>query len=163
MSKYEGDTVSIEYPKAWKDSSMDMFGMTIGIYSPIEMGQEALTALDDPFQLLGDDPLAMFLVFPAEMAGDLNIDEFDDEIVPEGDEDVEIVKQGDITIDGAKGYELVGKGKFETMGSGAELGVHVAVMEGESATLAFMGFSPKKDMDKNLDIFDYMVESIKFK
>lgn len=162
MSKYESDTVSIEYPKAWQDSSMDMFGMTIGIYSPIEMGEEALMAMDDPFQLLESDPLAMFLVVPAEMASDLNIDEFDDEIVPEGDEDIDIVKQGDINIDGAKGKEVIAKGTPEDLG--VKIGIHlVAAKKDDGSAVVFIGMTPDKDLDKNLDIFEYMVKSIKLK
>jgi len=164
MSTYKSDAVSIKYPKDWKDSSLEMFGMTIGIFSPKELGQEALTGLEDPFALLGDDPLVLLLVVPQETAADMgiNLDDMTEGAVPE-DENVTIIRQGDITVSGAKGKEIVGKGPMEELG-GKTIGLHVvAALKDDGAALMFVGMSPEKDLDKNLDIFQYMVESIDLK
>jgi hypothetical protein len=79
----------------------------------------------------------------------------------ESEPGVEVVKKGDITIDGAEGYEVVAKGKIEDMGD-EEIGVHIASFQSDAGQVIFMGISPQSDMDKNLDIFDYMLQSIKF-
>lgn len=164
MSTYKGDAVSIEYPKGWKDSSMEMLGMTIGIFSPKELGQEVMAGLEDPFALLGDDPLVLFLFVPQEMAADMGIDVDDMMLgaVPE-EEDVTIIRQGDITISGAKGKEIVGKGSLEELG-GKTIGLHVAVaVKDDGSAIMFVGMTPEKDLDKNLDIFKYMIESVDLK
>lgn len=162
MTKYDGSALSIEYPDGWKDSSMDMFGVTIGLFSPVELGEEALTAMDDPFALLGDDPLVLVMVLPAMMATDFNVDELDKELIPE-EEGVEIVRQGDVDIDGVKGKEVVAKGAVEELG-GKQMGLHVAGVEKDDGSVViFMGMTPEKDLDENLDIFEYMIKHIKFK
>jgi hypothetical protein len=160
MTEYEGDTLSVEYPEAWKDSSMEMFGMTIAIFSPIEMGQEALTAMDDPFALLGDDPLTMIIALPEELAGQFGLEDLEDQI-PE-DEDVSIVRQGDVTISGASGKEVVAKGRVAELGD-KMMGIHVAVLEKDGAVVMFVGMTPEKDLDKNLEIFDYMIKNMELK
>jgi hypothetical protein len=47
---------------------------------------------------------------------------------------------------------------------GETIGLHVAVaLDDEGTAIMFVGMSPDKDLDKNMDIFKYMVESIDLK
>ncbi len=164
MDAYESDAVEVKYPKDWKDSSLEMFGMTIGIFSPLELGQEALEGLGDPFALMEEDPLVMLLVVPQDIAADmdLNIEEMMEDTVPE-DDSVNLIREGDITISGADGREIVAKGAMDELG-GETVGMHVAVaLTDDGTAIMFVGMTPENNLDQNMDIFDYMVKSIDLK
>ncbi len=165
MEKHDTDAFTMERPKDWNVDSLEMFGITILIASSKDIKAEAFMGDADPAEMFSDAPGVLIMAVPQEMAqegGDFgfSVDEIKD--LPNDEPDVEIVRQGDVTISGAKGYELVIKGEIEDFGN-VKMGAHLAVLEHDSGPMAFIGFSPDKDMDKNLDIFKYMFESIKFK
>jgi hypothetical protein len=165
MQKEETSAFAIERPTAWKTNSMDLFGVTILVVSSADIKAESVFESGDFAGAFKDNPGVIIMSVPQEMAGEGGDFGFSaDEIknLTSEEENVEIVRQGDVTIDGVKGYELVGKGEIEEMGSGT-MALHVAVLERDSGPLAFIGFSPEKDADKNLDIFKFMFESIDFK
>ena len=161
MTKYEGNTINVEHPKDWNLDSMDMFGMAIIVASGAELEAEGFMEAATPGDFFGDQGGVLIMSVPPELAeGDIGFSEEDMQEI-ESEPGVEVVKKGDITIDGAKGYEIVAKGKIEDMGD-EEIGVHIASFQCDAGQVVFMGISPTKDMDKNLDIFDYMLQSIKF-
>ena len=161
MTKEEGDTLTVEYPKDWNLDSMDMFGVSIIVASGAELEAEGFMEAATPEDFFGDQGGVLIMAVPPEMAGeDMGFSEEDMQEI-ESEPGVEVIKKGDITIDGAKGYEIVAKGTIEDMGD-EEIGVHIASFQSDAGQVVFMGISPTKDMDKNLDIFDYMLQSIKF-
>ena len=165
MQKEETSAYAIERPKEWKTNSMDLFGVTVLVVSSADIKAESVFESGDFAEAFKDNPGVIIMTIPQEMAGEGGDFAFSaDEIknLPNDEENVEIVRQGDVTIDGVKGYELVGKGEIEEMGS-SRMALHIAVLERESGPLAFIGFSPEQDADKNLDIYKYMFESIDFK
>lgn len=165
MEKEETSAFDLERPKDWKTNSMDFFGVTILIASPADIAAESVFESGDFAEAFQDKPGVIIMSVPQEMAeedGDFGFSVEEIKNMPTEEEDVEVVRQGDVTVDGVKGYELVGKGEIADLGSG-KMGVHLAVLERDSGPLAFIAFSPESDMDKNLDIFKYMFESIKFK
>jgi hypothetical protein len=165
MEQEETSAFDIERPKDWNTNSMDLFGVTVLIASSADIAAETVFESGDFTEAFQDTPGVIIMTVPQAMAeegGDFGFSAEEIKNLPTGEEDVEIVRQGDVTIDGVKGYELVGKGQIEDFGSG-EVGVHLAVLERDSGPLAFIAFSPAGDMDENLDIFKYMFESIKFK
>lgn len=165
MEQDETSTFSIDRPKDWTTNSMDLFGVTVLVVSSEEISPESVFGGGDMSAAFADAPGVLIMTVPQDMAaegGDFGFSAAEVQALAESGEDVEITRQGDVTVDGVKGYEFVGKGAIEELGSG-KLGVHFGVLERESGPLAFMGFSPETDMDKNLDIFKYMFESIKFK
>ncbi len=162
MTKHESEILTVEYPEGWNVDSMDMFGMSIIIASSADLEAEGLMESATPEDFFGDQGGIMIMSFPPEMAGADDMGFSEEELQEiENEPGVELVKKGDITIDGATGYELVAKGVIEDMGD-QEMGVHIATLQSDAGQLVFMGISPEKDMDKNLDIFDYMLQSIKF-
>jgi hypothetical protein len=165
MEKEETSVFDIQRPKGWNTNSMDFFGVTILIASKEEVAAETLFDSGDFAEALQDAAGVIILTVPQEMTeegGDFGFSAEEIRNLPTEEEGVEILRQGDVTIDGVKGYELVGKGQIEDFGSGP-VGVHLAVLERDSGPLAFIAVSPEDDIDKNLDIFKYMFESIKFK
>lgn len=165
MEKEETSAFSIERPKDWATNSMDFFGLTILVVSSADIKAEAVFEGGDFAESFKDTPGVIIMTVPQEMAeegGDFGFSADEIKNITDEEEDVEVVRQGDVTVDGVKGYELVGKGEVEELGSG-KMGIHIAVLEREAGPLAFIGFSPESGADKNLDIFKYMFESIKFK
>ena len=146
-------------------TKMDLFGVTVLIASSADVSAESVLSGGDMSAAFADAPGVLLMTVPQEMAaegGEFGFSAAEVQELADSGQDVEITRQGDVTIDGVKGYEFVGKGEIEELGSG-RMGVHFGVLERESGPLAFIGFSPEQDMDKNLDIFEYMFESIKFK
>lgn len=165
MEQEETSTFSIERPKAWKTNSMDLFGITVLVVSSADISAESVLGGGDMSTAFADAPGALIMTVPqkvAEEGGDFGFSADEVQALADSGENVEIMRQGDVTVDGVKGYEFVGKGEIEELGSG-KMGVHLGVLEPKAGPLAFMGFSPETDMDKNMDIFEYMFESIKFK
>jgi len=165
METEETSAFDIERPKDWNTNSMDFFGVTILIASPADIAAETVFESGDFTEAFQDTPGVIIMSVPQEMAeegGDFGFSVEEIKNIPTEEEDVEVIRQGDVTIDGIKGYELVGKGEIDDLGSG-KMGVHLGVLERDSGPLAFIAFSPEGDMDKNLDIFKYMFESMKFK
>jgi hypothetical protein len=164
MGEFEGSTFSVRYPEDWKESSVDMFGMTMVIFGFDELSMSDLESLDFE-EMVSSEPMALIMSVPAEMAGqmgfedlDTALDEFDDAI-PEGD--AEIIERGDKKLGGADGKVIVAKGNAPGMG---EVGVHLAVArKDDGATVILMGITPETDRDKNLEIFNYMHDSFSFK
>jgi hypothetical protein len=169
MEKHEAQGFTVERPKDWNVDSMEGFGITVlGVASKefeaksyfvdfqgyfMALDAAVVWIVDVPREKAGAQPSALYNpVFSAD-----DIKEFADSL-PEA----EIVKQGDITVDGVKGYQLVAKGAFLRLG-GQKAGAHWTVLERDAGPLLFIGFSSDKDMDKNLDIFKYMLGSIKLK
>jgi hypothetical protein len=108
--------------------------------------------------------MALFMSIPAELTGDLGVEDIDaaldefDDAIPGGD--TEIVERGDTTIGGATGKIVVAKGNAPEMG---EVGVHlVAAKRDDGGVVVFMGITPEEDRDRNLEIFEYMHDSIAF-
>ena len=162
MEKHEADSFTIERPKDWSADSMDMFGVTVLVASSKELEAESFLETDNPGEFFQEAPGVFVMFFPPEMAeGDTGFSADELKSLPEEEPDIEVVRQGDVTIGGAKGYELVAKGSIEDLSTG-KMGVHVAALEGDTGQMIFLGLSPEKDIDKNLDIFKYMFESIEF-
>ncbi len=164
MEKYEGSTFSIDYPKAWENNSLDMFGLTMAIFSTRQLGMEDLGSLDFE-SMVTTDPMAILMVVPSDMTADMGMDDLDqamEEIVPaEEEEDVDIVKQGDTTIGGAKGKLLIAKGDIPDVG---KAGIHVAIAKRDDGSVVIlMGVTPEADLDTNLKIFEAMQSSFAFK
>jgi hypothetical protein len=165
MEKEETSAFTIERPKDWQTDSMDMFGITILIASSTDVPAQSFLQGGDPTQLFSEAPGVLVMSVPQEMAeegGDIGFSADELRDLPNEEPGVEIITDGDVTVDGVKGYRLAGKGTFETMG-GSNMGVHVTVLEKDTGPLVVMGFSPDKDIDKNLEIFEYMADSIEFK
>lgn len=163
MQKFEGNSFTVEYPQDWKDSSIDMFGLTIVIFGFEELGMSDLQSLDFE-DMVSSDPIALIMSVPAELAGEMGFEDIDtalnefDDAIPEGD--AEIVERGDTTIGGAKGKIVVAKGNVPDVG---EVGVHLVAAKGDDgAVVIFMGITPEADRDQNLEIFQYMQDSFKF-
>jgi hypothetical protein len=164
MELEEAGILTMERPKAWKTNSMDMFGLTILIASSADISAQSVLEGGDFTQAFQGSPGVLIMAVPQEMAeegGDFGFSADEIKNLSQEEEDVEIVREGDVTVDGAKGYELIGKGQIEEFGSG-KVGVHLAVLERDAGPMVFIGISPDADLDKNLDIFKYMFESIKF-
>jgi hypothetical protein len=165
METEETSGFTIESPKAWTTNSMDFFGVTILVVSSADISAESVFEDGDFTDVFGETPGVLIMSVPQEMAaegGDFGFSAEEIKNIPTEEEDVEIIRQGDVTVNGIKGYELVGKGSISEFGSG-NMGIHLAVLERDAGPLAFIGFSPETDMDKNMDIFKYMFESIEFK
>jgi len=162
MEKHEASSFTIERPKDWKMDSLDMFGVTILVASTKELEAESFMEADNPGEFFQEAPGVFIMSVPLEMAeGDTGFSADELKSLPEEEPDIEVVRQGDVTVGGAKGYELVAKGSIEDLSTG-KMGVHIATLESDAGQMVFMGLSPEKDMDKNLDIFKYMFESIEF-
>lgn len=163
MQKFEGSEFTVEYPKAWKESKMEVFGISMVIFGKEELSMDQIQSMD--FEEMLTDPFVLIMKVPGEMSGQMGFDDIDtaiDEfqtIVPE--EEGEIVKQGETTIGDAKGKYVVVKGNHPEYG---EIGMHlVAAKRDDGSVVIFMGATPESDRDKNLDIFDYMHKNLKFK
>jgi len=162
-SAFDGSTFTIEYPDAWEESSIDMLGLTLAIFTTQQLGVDDLQNLDFD-NLVSEDPLALVMVVPEEMAGDMGVDDLDstidefDDTIPE--EDAEILEQGITTIGGAEGRIVVAKGMDPDLG---ELGIHLVVARKDDGTVVvLMGVTPGPDLDQNLAIFEYMHQSFRF-
>lgn len=165
MEKEETSGFTIERPKAWNTNSMDFFGLNVLIVSNADISADSLLGGGDFGDAFTDTPGVIIMSVPQEMAdqgGDIGFSVDGIKDIAAEEEDVEIIREGDITVDGIKGYEFVGKGAIAELGSG-KMGAHLAVFERDAGPLAFIGFSPEKDIDKNLEIFEYMLKSLDFK
>ncbi|RMF35828.1 MAG: hypothetical protein D6759_04330 [Chloroflexi bacterium] len=163
MQTFEGSTFTIEYPKEWQQNSMDFFGMTMAFFSTRQLSMEDLQGMD--FQTMAaEDPIAIVMLVPAEMTSDMGFEDIDqalDEVVSAQDENVEIVKQEDTSLGGAKGKLVIAKGDIPDVGS---VGLHLAIAKrDDNSVVVLMGISPEKSRDQNLKIFEYMHKSFKFK
>lgn len=166
MQKYEASTFTVDYPKAWQKSNIDMMGLSMVFFSTKEIGLEDLGGLDFS-SMMSKEPVFTLMFVPAALAGQMGLDDLDaamdaaalgDEL---GDEDVQIIKEGDVTLDGAKGKLLIVKGTDPDTG---KMGAHVVmVKKGDGTVIVLMGVTPEKDLDKNLGIFEYMQSTFKFK
>jgi len=163
-SAFDGSTFTIEYPDAWEESSIDMLGLTLAIFTTQQLGVDDLQNLDFD-NLVSEDPLALVMVVPEEMAGDMGVDDLDttldefDDTIPQ--EDAEILEQGVTTIGGAEGRMVVAKGTDPDLG---ELGIHLVVARKDDGTVVvLMGVTSGPDLEQNLAIFDYMHQSFRFK
>ena len=162
MSKFESDVLVVEYPEAWEDTSADMLGVALAVFSPTEFSIESLLTLEDPFSLLGSDPFVAVIVMPAELAREFGVEGLDEAIIPE-EEGITIVRQGDVDISGAKGREVIAKGSADELG-GKKFGMHFfAAEKDDGSVLIFSAMTPEKDLDKNLEVFAYMVKSVELR
>ncbi len=164
MALFEGSSFTVEYPQDWKESSIDMLGLTMAFFANQELSLEDMQDLD--FEgMASEDPIVVIMVVPEEMAADMGfedidaaIDEFDDTIPTD---DAEIIEQGDTTIGGAPGRIVVAKGTQTDLG---EVGMHLVAARTEDGTVVvFMGVSPAENLDQNLEIFKDMHESLQLK
>jgi hypothetical protein len=163
MKEFDGSSFNVEYPSDWKESSIDMFGLTMVIFGKEELSMTDLQSLDFG-NMMTNDPLALIMSVPAEMAGDMGFDDIDsaldefDNAIPEGEG--EIIKQGDTSIGGANGKIVIAKGNAPDVG---DVGMHlVAAKKDDGAAIVFMGITPATDRDRNLEIFQYMHDSFQF-
>jgi hypothetical protein len=163
-ASFEGSAFSIDYPSEWETSSIDMLGLTLAIFTTRELGIAEIENLDFE-NMISEDPLALVMVVPAEMASDLGVDDFDsaidefDDVLPEGE--AEILEQGDTTIGGAAGRIVVEKGIDPDLG---ELGLYLVVAgTDDGRVVVLMGATPGQEIDKYLDAFEYMHQSFAFK
>ncbi len=163
MQTFEGSTFTIEYPKDWKQNSMDFLGITMALFSARQLSMEDLQGMD--FETMAaEDPIAIVMLVPAEMASDMGFEDIDQalgEVVPGQDENVEIIKQEDTSLGDAKGKLVIAKGDIPDVGS---VGLHLAIAKrDDNSVIVLMGVSPGKSQDQNLKIFEYMHKSFKFK
>jgi hypothetical protein len=163
MVKFEGSSFTIEYPTDWQESSIDMFGLTLVMFGKQGLSIEDLQAFDFE-DMVSSDPLALIMSVPAELAGDLGVEDIDDALdefddtIPEAD--AEIVERGNTTIGGAKGKIVVARGNAPDVG---EVGVHlVAAKKDDGVVIVFLGVTPEADRDENLKVFKYMHDSFEF-
>lgn len=163
MKKYEGGTFSIDYPEAWETNSLDMFGLTMALFSTRQLGMEDLGDLDFE-SMVSKDPMAILMVVPSNMTADMGVDDLDqamEDVAPTDEEDVDIVRQGDTTIGGAKGKLIIAKGDIPDVG---KAGLHVAIAKRDDGSVVmFMGVTPETDLDTNLKVFEVMQGSFAFK
>lgn len=162
MQKYEADTFVIEFPSAWKKSSIDMMGLTMAFFSTREFTMEDLGGLDMA-NLMSKDPMVVLMLVPSSLAGTMGLEDLDEamESTTIGEDDMEIIKQGDTTLGGAKGEILIAKGTDPDVG---KMGAHVVMAKKDDGTaVILMGVTPEQDMDKNLKVFQYMHDTFKFK
>jgi serine protease Do len=164
MALFDGSAFTIEYPQAWQESNVDLLGMGMVIFSNRALSLEEMQALD--FEgMVAEDPLAMVLVVPEDMAADMGfedmdtvIDEFDDTVTTD---EVEIIEQGDTTIGGVPGRIVVAKGTDPDLGA---IGMHLVAAETDDGTvIVFLGATPAEDLDSNLAIFEAMHASFQLK
>ena len=119
MESEETSAFDIERPKDWTTNSMDLFGVTILIASSADIAAETVFESGDFTDSFQDAPGVIIMTVPQEMAeegGDFGFSAEEIKNIPTEEEDVEIVRQGDVTIDGVKGYELGGIFDFEIAG-----------------------------------------------
>jgi hypothetical protein len=166
MQTYEASTFTVDYPKAWQKSNIDMMGLSMVFFSTKEIGLEDLGGLDFS-SMMSKEPVFTLMFVPSSLAGQMGLDDLDaamdaaalgDEL---GDEDVQIIKEGDVTLDGAKGKLLIVKGTDPDMG---KIGAHIVMAKkGDGTVVVLMGVTPEQDLDKNLKVFEYMQDTFKFK
>jgi hypothetical protein len=162
MQKYEAGAFTVEYPKAWQKSNIDMMGLNMAFFSTKEFALEDLGGLDFE-SMVSQDPVFVLMFVPATLAGQMGLDDLDAamENTGFGEEDVQVVKEGAVTLDGAKGKILIAKGTDPDTG---KMGAHVVMVKKDDGTvIVLMGVTPEKDLDKNLGIFEYMQSTFKFK
>jgi hypothetical protein len=163
MQSFGGSSFELSYPKDWKESKIDMFGLSMVILGRQEFNMANLEGLNFD-SLAAKDPLVLIMSVPKEMAGDMGfedidsaLDEFDGAI---GQGDVEVLEQGDTTLGDAKGKLIVAKGTDPDMG---DVGMRlVAAQRSDGGAVVFMGVTPAENRDQNLAIFEYMHNSFKF-
>jgi serine protease Do len=163
MALFEGSAFSVEYPQAWKESNIDMLGLTMVIFANQELTMDDMQDLDFD-KMVSEDPFVLVMVVPEEMAGDMGfedidsaLDEFDDTF---STEDVEIIEQGDTTIGGVPARYVVAKSNDPDLGT---IGMRLIAAEKDDGTVVvFMGATPVEEIDQNLRIFEYMHQSFQF-
>jgi serine protease Do len=162
-SEYDGAAFSIEYPSAWKESSIEMMGLAMSIFGPQELSIEDMQNMDFD-NMVSEDPVAFVMVVPQDMAGDFGFDDIDaamdefDTAIPQ--EDAEVLQQGDTTIGGAPGRIAVAKGTDPDLGV---IGIYLITASTDDGTvIVFMGATPEENLDENLAIFQYMHQTFTF-
>jgi len=163
MQKYEASTFTMEYPKAWQQSSLDMMGIGMAFFSPQAIDTSDPANLD--LNKLGSDyPIVVLMTVPQSLAGAMGVEDIDAAMAQmdlTSEPDVKIIKQGDTTMGGAKGKIFVGTGTDPDIG---KMGAHIVMAKRDDGTvLVFMGATPDKDLDANMKIFEYMQAAFKFK
>lgn len=165
MQKYETSTFTMEYPSAWQNSSMDLMGLSMVLFSTQELKPEDLGGLD--FESLArTEPVVVVMYVPASLASSMGMADIESamseaqgEIASEPD--VKILKQGDTTIGGAKGKILAATGTDPDIG---KMGAHIVMAKRDDGTVVvLMGATPDKNLDTNMKIFEYMQTVFKFK
>jgi hypothetical protein len=163
MQSFGGSSFDLSYPKDWKESKIDMFGLSMVILGRQEFNMANLEGLDFN-NFAAKDPLVLIMSVPQEMAGDMGFEDIDsaleefDGAIDQGD--VEILEQGDATLGDAKGKMIVAKGTDPDMG---DIGLRlVAAQRPDGGAVVFMGVTPAENRDQNLAIFEYMHNSFKF-
>jgi len=162
MQKYETDTFAIEFPKAWQKSNFDAMGLSMAFFSTKQFSADELSGLDFN-SMVSENPLFITMFVPQTLAGSMGLDDLDSAMKDVGiaEEDMQVIKEGDVTLDGAKGKILIAKGTDPEIG---KMGAHVVmVKKDDGTTVILMGVTPEKDLDKNLEVFQYMQNSFKFK
>ena len=165
METVETGVFTIDVPTEWATDSAFLRGMTVFVASSAELDAKSFADAADPAAMFGDAPGVLIMNVPSALIEAGTYTGFSaDELrnLADAEPDVEFVTQGDFTIDDVKGFQLVGKGDFEAMGA-QDTGIHITVLEREEGLFVLMGFSSSKDVDKNLDIFKNMAESVIFK
>lgn len=163
MQKYETSTFTMEFPKAWYKSSLDMMGVSMAFFSPQKIDTADPSALD--FATLGSDyPIVVLMTAPPSMASAMGMDDIDAAMADmdiTSEPDVKVIKQGDTTMGGAKGKIFIGTGTDPDIG---KMGAHIVMVKRDDGTvLVFMGATPDKELDANMKIFEYMQAAFKFK
>jgi hypothetical protein len=163
MQSFGGSSFDVSYPKDWKESKIDMFGLSMVILGRQEFNMANLDNLDFN-NLAANDPIVLIMSVPKEMAGDMGFEDIDsaleefDGAIDQGD--VEILEQGDTTLGDAKGKMIVAKGTDPDMG---DVGIRlVAAQRADGGAVVFMGVTPAENRDQNMAIFEFMHNSFKF-
>ncbi len=165
MQKYETSTFTMEYPSAWQDSSMDLMGLSMVLFSTQELKPEDLGGLDFE-SLASTEPVVVVMYVPASLASSMGMADIESAMSEAQGEianepDVKVLKQGDTTIGGAKGKILVATGTDPDIG---KMGAHIVMAKRDDGTVVvLMGATPDKNLDTNMKIFEYMQAAFKFK
>lgn len=163
METYEASTFVIDHPQDWMVASTDMMGVTIFVTSSKQVEPETFLQTD-PAELFSDAPGLVVMQVPPAMAaeGNLNLSPETLKGIASQEGDFEVLREGEITIDGVTGYEVVAQGK--TSESAVQsMGIHMLILESETGVLTLTAFSPEQDLEENLAIFDHMAHSIDIK
>ncbi|NPA06675.1 MAG: hypothetical protein GXO54_04640 [Chloroflexi bacterium] len=165
MATFEGETFTVEYPEEWNYTSDSLLGMEIVLFST-----QPLSSVDvfetDPNTLVKEGvPLVMIITMPKELAGDLVDDPqaLYDEVVGDDEENVTVLEQGETTIGGAQGYQLVLKGYDEDLDR--DIGGYIVVgqREDDGQVVLFMAITSRDNVDQDLRIFEHMHKTFTLK
>jgi hypothetical protein len=163
MERYEDSAFSIACPTGWQASTEDVRGMAATFFSTRKMGIEAMASLDFESANFAD-PVAVVMLVPEALVDQVNLSHLEALAKGtdlEGDSSAEIIAQGEVTLDGAKGNMIAAKTASPIK---YNAGMHLVVVKrDDGSAVVLAGFTPENDLEVNLKIFDFMQRSFRFK